>query len=415
MQGEFVRTKRRLVPVDRRSWLVALAVVALIVAGAGGWVATRSSPSSAATSTTVQATTGTIRQSVRASGTIQPARRADLTFSVAGTVTTVDVSVGDKVKKGARLATVGAADLQVSVDMAQASLDAAEEQLSSQESAGASDVQIASAKAQVAVGESTLQQAKQDRSDATLTAPFAGTVATVSIEAGDSVGSSGTGSSGTGSSGTGSSGTGNAGATSGGATTSSAQIVLISTDVWTVDASLSSADLSSVKKGLQVEITPSGTATKVFGTVSSVGVIASSSGGTATFPVTIAVTGKPAGLYAGGTADVVIIVKQLNDVLTVPTAAIRTVDGKTVVRQVKGGTEVDTPVTVGAVYGPSTQITKGLSAGDSVIVADVRLSGGGGLRSGNTNGGSGGLPGGGQRLPGGGGGGAGGGPAGGGG
>jgi multidrug efflux pump subunit AcrA (membrane-fusion protein) len=390
MQGEFVRTKRRLVPVDRRSWLVALAVVALIIAGAGGWVATRSSSSSAATSTTVKATTGTIRQSVRASGTIQPARRADLSFSVAGTVTTVDVSVGDKVKKGARLATVGAADLQASVEMAQASLDAAEEQLSSQESAGASDVQVASAKAQVAVAESALQQAKQDRSDATLTAPFAGTVATVSIETGDSVGSSGSG------------GSGSTGGNSGGTTTPTAQIVLISTDAWTVDASLSSADLSSVKKGLQVEITPSGTATKVFGTVSSVGVIASSTGGTATFPVTIAVTGKPAGLYAGGTADVVIIVKQLNDILTVPTAAIRTVNGKTVVRLVKGGKEVDTPVTVGAVFGPSTQITKGLSAGDSVMVADVRLTGGGGLRTGN--GGAGGLPGGGQRLPGGGGG-----------
>ena len=334
-----------------------------------------------------------IRQSVTATGTIQPARRADLTFSVDGTVTAVVVSVGDKVKKGARLATVGADDLQASVDMAQASLDAAEEQLSAQESAGASAVQVASAKAQVAVAESTLQQAKKDRSDATLTAPFAGTVATVSIATGDNVGGSG--------------GSGNDAGATGDATTSSAQIVLISTDAWTVDASLTTADLASVKKGLQVEITPSGTGTKVFGTVSSVGVIASSSGGTATFPVTIAVTGKPTELYAGGTADVVIIVKQLNDVLTVPTAAIRTVDGKTVVRLVLDGREVDTPVTVGAVYGPSTQITKGLSAGDTVVIADVRLTGGG-QRPGQNNrgqndvvdGGDLKLPGGGQIVPG---------------
>jgi macrolide-specific efflux system membrane fusion protein len=380
-----VRTKRRLVPVGRRSWL-ALAVVALIVAGTGGWVATRSPSSSAATSTTATATTETIRQSVTASGTIQPARRADLNFSVDGTVTTVDVTVGDKVKKGARLATVGAADLQASVDMAQASLDAAEEQLSSQESAGASDVQVASAEAQVAVAESTLQQARQDRSAATLTAPFAGTVATVGIATGDNVG-----------------GSGNAGGSSGDDSTSSAQIVLISQDAWTVDASLTTADLASVKKGLQVEITPSGTGRKVFGTVSSVGVIASSSGGTATFPVTIAVTGKPTGLYAGGTADVVIIVKQLNDVLTVPTAAIRTVDGKTVVRLVLDGKEVDTPVTVGAVYGPSTQITDGLSAGDTVVIAEVRLTGGGGQRSGQNGRGENGVgPGGNLKVPGGG-------------
>jgi RND family efflux transporter MFP subunit len=363
---------------------VVLAVVALIVTATGGWVATRSSPSSAAASTTATATVGTIRQSVTASGTIQPARRADLSFSVGGTVTAVAVSVGDKVKKGARLATVGADDLQASVDMAKASLDAAEEQLSSQESAGASAVQIASAKAQVAVAESTLQQARQDRSAATLTAPFAGTVATVSVATGDNVG-----------------GSGNADGSSGDSATS-AQIVLISTNAWMVDASITTADLASVKKGLQVEITPSGTGTKVFGTVSSVGVIASSSEGTATFPVTIAVTGKPTGLYAGGTADVNIIVKQLNDVLTVPTAAIRTVDGKTVVRMVLDGKEVDTPVTVGAVFGPSTQITKGLSDGDTVVIADTRLSGGGQRPGQNNRGQNGGAPGGDLKLPGGG-------------
>ena len=42
----------------------------------------------------------------------------------------------------------------------------------------------------------------------------------------------------------------------------------------------------------------------------------------ATFPVVIDVTGDPSGLYAGSTADVTIIVKQLNNVVEVPTAAI---------------------------------------------------------------------------------------------
>ena len=38
----------------------------------------------------------------------------------------------------------------------------------------------------------------------------------------------------------------------------------------------------------------------------------------ATFPVTIAVTGSPSGLYAGSTATVSIIVQQINNVVEVP-------------------------------------------------------------------------------------------------
>jgi macrolide-specific efflux system membrane fusion protein len=51
--------------------------------------------------------------------------------------------------------------------------------------------------------------------------------------------------------------------------------------------------------------------TQLFGTVSSIGIVAeSSTSGSATFPVVIAVTGKQTGLYSGGSASVTIIVKQ---------------------------------------------------------------------------------------------------------
>jgi hypothetical protein len=211
-----------------------------------------------------------------------------------------------------------------------------------------------------------------------LRSPIAGTVATVTIAPGDQVsgnGSSGNGSTGNGSSGNGSStgGTANAGtssaASSSSSSSTSAQIVVISTSSWVVDASVGSADLSQLKKGLQAEITPTDATTQVFGTVSSIGVVASTSnGGSATFPVTIAITGTPTGLYAGGSANVTIIVKQLQGVLTVPTAAVHTVSGKTVVYQRRNGKQVDTPVTVGTVFGPSTQVTAGLKDGDQVVV-----------------------------------------------
>jgi hypothetical protein len=162
-----------------------------------------------------------------------------------------------------------------------------------------------------------------------------------------------------------------------------------------VQASVGSEDLPKLRKGLQAEITPTGSATKIFGTVKSIGIVASSSSsGSATFPVTIIVTGSPKGLYAGGAADVVIIVKQLDNLLTVPTNALHTEGGKTVVHQMSNGAQVSTPVKVGTTYGAVTQILSGLKAGDKVVGTAFRFGGStGGTRSrqgGGTGGGAGG-------------------------
>jgi hypothetical protein len=108
--------------------------------------------------------------------------------------------------------------------------------------------------------------------------------------------------------------------------------------------------------------------------------------------VTIAVTGSPKGLYAGGAVDVAIIVKQVENVLTVPTNALHTVNGKTVVYQMTNGSQVSTPVTVGATYGPVTQILSGLKTGDKVVGTSFRIggtgsTGGNRTRQGGTGGG----------------------------
>jgi multidrug efflux pump subunit AcrA (membrane-fusion protein) len=92
-----------------------------------------------------------------------------------------------------------------------------------------------------------------------------------------------------------------------------------------------------------------------------------------------------------------IIVKQLSNVLTVPTAALHSSGGKTYVYQEKDGQQVSTEVTVGTTYGNSTQITKGLASGDQVVVTTVtpaRTASGGSSSGGNGGGfgGTGGPP-----------------------
>jgi multidrug efflux pump subunit AcrA (membrane-fusion protein) len=325
---------------------------------------------------------------------------------VSGTVTALPVVVGDTVKSGAVLATVDTSSLTTAVTSAQASVNAAQDQLTAQQDAGSSAVQIASTQAQLADAQAKLADSETALAAASMTSPIAGTVAQVNIAVGDKVGGTASASSSSASGGGGggspsASGGGGSSPSSASASTSSstAQIVVISTTSWVVSASVGSADLPQLKKGQQAEITPSGGTTKVFGTVKSVGIIASSSSsGSASFPVTINVTGSPKGLYAGGAVDVAIIVKQVENLLSVQTNAVHTEGGKTVVYQMKGGAQVSTPVKVGTVYGAVTQILSGLKAGDKVVGTSFRPgggrpSGGTGTRQGGGTGG--GVPGGG--------------------
>lgn len=372
-------TKRQLTTVS--------AVAAIVILG-GGWLIFRPTSSATATTITASATEGTMTQSVATTGTIEPAVQSNLSFTSAGIVTAVSATVSQQVSAGQSLATVDPTNLQAQVTAAQQTLTAADLSLAAATTSAAQ----ASAQAQITADQTKVKNAQTALAGATLNSPIDGTVATVNLSIGQSVGTSSSSSTtntanGNGNGSTnGGSGSGGGGAGNGAGTTSSAQIVVISTKSWIVNATVGAAELPSVKTGLQAQITPIDATAKIFGTVQTVGIVAAaSSGSTPSFPVTIAVTGTPTGLYAGSSATLSIVIKQLQNVLTVPTAAIHTSGSKSVIYQSKAGKTVPVPVTVGAVYGPQTQITAGLKAGDKVQVPVV-VSRGGAARSGSSAG-----------------------------
>ena len=166
--------------------------------------------------------------------------------------------------------------------------------------------------------------------------------------------------------------------------------MIISTDSFIVNTTVDDTEIGQLQQGDQATITPTGATTLDFGTVASIGLIATESSDVATFPVVIDVTGTPTGLYAGATADISIIVKQLNNVVEVPTAAITySTSGQATVTEVKNGKHVSQPVTVGQAASGETQITSGLAAGDSVVERVVTFKGGtGATRTGGLGGGS---------------------------
>ena len=148
-----------------------------------------------------------------------------------------------------------------------------------------------------------------------------------------------------------------------------------------VVADVSADDVTSVRKGMQAQVTPAGATDPVYGTVTDVGLVAEvGSSGAATFPVTVSITGPQSKLYVGTTATVSIITKQVSDVLAVPTLALHTSGSTTYVEKLVGENKVRTTVKVGETYG-RTKVTSGLKSGDKVVLATLKLPSGNGNRS----------------------------------
>lgn len=158
---------------------------------------------------------------------------------------------------------------------------------------------------------------------------------------------------------------------------------MISTGAYVVNTSVDDTQISQVKQGDQAVITPTGSTTPVYGTVGSVGLLASQSSGVASFPVVVNVTGSPSGIYGGATADVSIIVEKLSNVLVVPTTAVHYSSTGTSVLVSDGSGTKSVAVTLGASSGGQTQVMSGLSTGDQIVVPVVRIGGSGG-RAGST-------------------------------
>jgi multidrug efflux pump subunit AcrA (membrane-fusion protein) len=417
-------------------------VVGLLIAGTAWWIVeVRSSDqaASAPTSTTrsVAAAVDTIKKAISTSGTLTPAVQQDVSFVASGTVTDVAVSQGQQVTAGQALATVDTLTMQQTLAEAnltlakaqatlvtdQATLATAQTALATAQDDGvdttAAQAKVDTTTQQVAVDQTsiTAAQASVDAAQtaldsATLTSPIDGIVSTVNLTVGKKVtgttstsatSSTSSNASGSGST-TGTGGSGGSGASSGTGTgngsaggsgstassgtsstsssSSSAAFVIVGTDSWKVDVTVDSAQVGLLAAGDQAQLTADGSTQPLFGTVSSVGLISTSTGSTAGYPVEVTVTGSPTGLHDGANVTVSLIYEQHANVLTVPSAAIHTENGQSVVYQTVGGQQVSTVVQTGDSDGTNTEITSGLSEGDEVLVTVAT----GGAATGGTGG-----------------------------
>ncbi|HEX3549472.1 MAG TPA: efflux RND transporter periplasmic adaptor subunit [Candidatus Elarobacter sp.] len=158
-------------PARRRPrwWFVAAAIV-LIAAIVASVIAVRSR-AGAVTYTSVPVQTGSLAQTVTASGTLNPQNTISVGTQVSGTVSELDADFNSHVKKGQVLAKLDPTTFQASLDQANATLaqSEAQAQASGATAAGGPDaVAAAQAQAQAAAASAKVAQATADASRAAI-------------------------------------------------------------------------------------------------------------------------------------------------------------------------------------------------------------------------------------------------------
>ena len=203
---------------------------------------------------------------------------------------------------------------------------------------------IAADQAQIDLDQANITVAKQNLTEVTLTSPIAGTVAAVAITQGDTVSANST----------------------------SSIITILGPGQYEVSTTVSLSLIDQLKVGDKASVTVNGLTTPLTGTVTTVGILSSSStSGSATYPVTVLLDPSSQTLYEGSGASVVITLSDVDNVLTVPTSAVHTVGTGHTVSVLDNGQLKTVAVEVGAVGTDLTQITSGVTAGQQVVIADL--------------------------------------------
>jgi HlyD family secretion protein len=200
--------------------------------------------------------------------------------------------------------------------------------------AGPTQADLVAAQTRVTVAQATLAQAS-------LSAPFAGTITDIQTIKGDIV---------------------SAGKT--------AFRIDNLTNMY-VDLAVSEVDISNMKVGQAATLTFDAIPAKTYnGKVVKIGMVGTVSSGVVNYTVTVQMTDADEQVLSGMTAAVIITIDQHDFVLVVPNNAIKTSGGQRYVVVLYQGQQVQVPVEVGLVGDTTTEVTSTtLKEGDQVVVS----------------------------------------------
>jgi macrolide-specific efflux system membrane fusion protein len=366
----------------RRRLLLNGGLALLLVVGVGiAYLSLHDDAGASSPGRIARVTRGTVVSSVSASGSVASANSRDLAFGTSGTVDTIKVKVGDKVKKGAVLATLDDAGAQDALRSAQAALSAAE----------AGDTSTPSGYSSYVQAKASYDSAQRSLDATELKAPFSGTIVAVNGSVGgsssgsssSSSSSGSTGSSGSSGSSGGASSSGSTGSSSSSASTGSGFITIADTGKLQIKGEFTETDVAKVKKGQDASVTfDAMQGTRATGKVTEIDQTSTTTNNVVQYGVTVTLSDPPSGLRIGATATVQVTTATAQNVLYVPTAAVRTAGGQSAVTVLVNGKQVIKQVQAGVQGDQGTEIKSGLNEGDQVLIASTGTTGGTGFPTG---------------------------------
>lgn len=195
----------------------------------------------------------------------------------------------------------------------------------------------------VDAADATVAVAEQSLAQATIVSPIAGNVAAVDLVVGDSVTAAST----------------------------TATVVVVGSGGFEVTTLVQVSELPHVKVGQAATVAPDGSQRAIAGKVVAIGLKSQTSGSSTVYPVAIALDDAPTSLGNGATASVGITTNGAARALAVPTSAVSTIGTRHVVTVLSGSKSRTVSVGVGAIGATWTQVTSGLTAGQTVVLANL--------------------------------------------
>lgn len=327
---------------------------------------------------------GSISTSVTATGTIEPVTKVEVGTQVSGIIDKIYVDYNSVVHKGQVIAELDKTNLLSELESAQHNLANAQSNLDYQKSnydryktlfdkglISANDFEQArlsyeQARQQVAIQQQGVQKAKTNLGYATITAPIDGVVLSKEVEEGQTVASA--------------------------MTTPTLFILAQDLTDMRVIADVDEADIGEVKEGQRVTFTVDAYPDDEFnGFVTQVRQEATTESNVVTYEVVISAPNDDLKLKPGLTANVTIITSEVNNVVVVPSKALRfnpseamLSEGQSIIKpkgdgprvwMLDGGNIKGVNVETGIQGGNLTEIKSGLQAGQKVIT-EMIITGG---------------------------------------
>jgi multidrug efflux pump subunit AcrA (membrane-fusion protein) len=265
----------------------------------------------------------------------------------------------------------------LSVQIAQANLKASPTAVSSDKSAITQDessiaqsrVSLVQDQEAIAQDEVSIEQAEKTLQQTQLVALISGTVTSASGSVGQVVSGGGSSTS------NGATSTSSSSATGSGSGTSSSLVTIQGLRTLQVVASFAEADAIKIEVHQTATITLASLPnTEVRGMVTAVAQVSTVVNNVVTYPVSISLIDPPTTLKDGMTAQVAVIVQTASNVLELPSAAITTTGSLSTVKILVNGVQTTTPVTLGLVGSSFTQVTSGVSEGQTIVEPTATVS-----------------------------------------